>query len=95
AGATAGAIVALVVGAFVGVRWYGLVVPYSELVRILLATAVMVGALWFAPMKVGTFGLLAEVAAGAAIYGVAIMALMPRVLDRVIGLLRSGRRSAS
>jgi len=95
AGATAGAIVTLVIGSAVGMRWYGLVIPFSELIRILLATAVMVAALWHAPDRVGLLGLAIEVAAGAAIYAVALVAVMPRVLTRALDVLRPRSGSAS
>jgi O-antigen/teichoic acid export membrane protein len=88
AGATAGAIVTLVIGAAVGMRWYGLVIPFGELARILIATAVMVVALWNAPVHVGLLGLAAEVVAGAMIYAIALVVAMPRVLTRALDMLR-------
>jgi O-antigen/teichoic acid export membrane protein len=76
AGAAAGSLVATILSLFVAAR-YGFQTPFAGVLKIAAATGAMAAVVALVPWPSSALGLAGAVAVGAAVYGVALLALFP------------------
>jgi O-antigen/teichoic acid export membrane protein len=88
AGAAMGSILSLLITLACGARWHAFTLPLGHLLRILGATAAMVGALHFVPVSADFLSLGVAVAAGGAVYALALALAYPGAAGEVMARVR-------
>lgn len=95
AGAAAGAAVSLAVTLAAGWSAYRFAFPLDALWRIAFATAAMVAAVELIPLESTPLSLAGAVIAGGAVYSVALAAVYPDLVRKLLDMLRTSRAKAS
>ncbi|MEQ1717717.1 MAG: lipopolysaccharide biosynthesis protein [Hyphomicrobium sp.] len=93
AGAAGGSILSLLITLACGAHWHKFSMPAGHLVRILGATAAMVGVLHFVPVAPDTVSLGLAVAAGGGVYALALALAYPGTAGEVLVRIRQLRQT--
>ena len=88
AGAAVGSILSLLVTLACGSYWHAFSLPPGHLLRILGATAVMVGVLKYVPVAANVLSLSFAIGVGAAVYGAVLLLVYPGAFGEVRSRLK-------
>ncbi len=92
-GAAVGAVLSLAVTLSCAAHWHGFAFPLSHFLRILTATAVMVGVLHFVPVSADLVSLGFAVGVGGAVYALALAIVYPQGAGHLIAKVKNLRQA--